>query len=279
MVSFIFFECSPLCFLKISNLTSIFFRWVGKNHQLGQNWSLWNFCVGQLCFIKDDLCHGAHASHLWTGWIVVAFWELWFMCHSQSRLEVPCQEGLHFLNDHYGIYVLSHSTYCKLIKEERVLLFASHTSQILYTITINHMYLNTMIYVIPGKTKTWICYQWLFLVPVKGGIGGIVHPPIGRVFYHIYIYGIYIYIYCLLGVSKMLPIPPFTGTRRPPIDLTFLPQILGPNDRPPKALIVSVCERPVVIPLPIAIHSFRRSVGWLRRLIRYSWKYWTIRGH
>ena len=21
---------------------------------------------------------------------------------------------------------------------------------------------------------------WLFLVPVKGGIGGIVHPPIGR---------------------------------------------------------------------------------------------------
>ena len=22
--------------------------------------------------------------------------------------------------------------------------------------------------------------QWLFLVPVKGGIGGIVHPPIGR---------------------------------------------------------------------------------------------------
>ena len=23
-------------------------------------------------------------------------------------------------------------------------------------------------------------YQWLFPVPVKGGIGGIVHPPIGR---------------------------------------------------------------------------------------------------
>ena len=23
-------------------------------------------------------------------------------------------------------------------------------------------------------------YQWLLLVPVKGGIGGIVHPPIGR---------------------------------------------------------------------------------------------------
>ena len=24
------------------------------------------------------------------------------------------------------------------------------------------------------------CDQWLFLVPLKGGIGGIVHPPIGR---------------------------------------------------------------------------------------------------
>ena len=23
--------------------------------------------------------------------------------------------------------------------------------------------------------------QWLFLVPLKGGIGGIVHPPIGRI--------------------------------------------------------------------------------------------------
>ena len=23
-------------------------------------------------------------------------------------------------------------------------------------------------------------FQWLFLVPLKGGIGGIVHPPIGR---------------------------------------------------------------------------------------------------
>ena len=26
----------------------------------------------------------------------------------------------------------------------------------------------------------WYIYQWLFLVPLKGGIGGIVHPPIGR---------------------------------------------------------------------------------------------------
>ncbi len=23
-------------------------------------------------------------------------------------------------------------------------------------------------------------FHWLFLVPLKGGIGGIVHPPIGR---------------------------------------------------------------------------------------------------
>ncbi len=62
------------------------------------------------------------------------------MCHSQSRLEVPCQEGLHFLNDHYGIYVLSHSTYCKIIKEERVLLFAGHTSQILYNHHQSHVF-------------------------------------------------------------------------------------------------------------------------------------------
>ena len=27
--------------------------------------------------------------------------------------------------------------------------------------------------------------QWLFLVPLKGGIGGIVHPPIGSI-YHLY---------------------------------------------------------------------------------------------
>ena len=29
--------------------------------------------------------------------------------------------------------------------------------------------------------------QWLFLVPLKGGIGGIVHPPIGSTsIYHLY---------------------------------------------------------------------------------------------
>ena len=26
----------------------------------------------------------------------------------------------------------------------------------------------------------WMLNQWLFLVPIKGGLGGIVHPPIGR---------------------------------------------------------------------------------------------------
>ena len=31
-------------------------------------------------------------------------------------------------------------------------------------------------------------FQWLFLVPLKGGLGGIVHPPIGS----IYIYTTYI---------------------------------------------------------------------------------------
>ena len=34
---------------------------------------------------------------------------------------------------------------------------------------------------------------WLCLVPLKGGIGGIVHPPIGRIFtIYIYIYHVYI---------------------------------------------------------------------------------------
>ena len=31
-----------------------------------------------------------------------------------------------------------------------------------------------------SKEMFWFLNQWLFLVPVKGGIGGIVHPPIGR---------------------------------------------------------------------------------------------------
>ena len=54
-------------------------------------------------------------------------------------------------------------------------------------------------------------YQWLFLVPVKGGIGGIVHPLIGSI-YHLYT--TYIYIYKLPSAGPhMLPIPPFTGTR------------------------------------------------------------------
>ena len=30
-------------------------------------------------------------------------------------------------------------------------------------------------------------HQWLFLVPLKGGIGGIFDPPIGRKKYHLYI--------------------------------------------------------------------------------------------
>ena len=46
-----------------------------------------------------------HASHVWVGWIVAAFWELWFIYHAQRRLEVPCQEGFQFLDDHYSIFV------------------------------------------------------------------------------------------------------------------------------------------------------------------------------
>ncbi len=50
--------------------------------------------------------------------------------------------------------------------------------------------------------------QWLFLVPLKGGIGGIVHPPIGR-FFTTYIPRI---VLAEPGGWKMLPIPPFRGT-------------------------------------------------------------------
>ncbi len=35
-------------------------------------------------------------------------------------------------------------------------------------------------YVSGKQLKKWVSYQWLCLVPLKGGIGGIVHPPIGR---------------------------------------------------------------------------------------------------
>ena len=49
--------------------------------------------------------------------------------------------------------------------------------------------------------------QWLFLVPLKGGIGSIWGPPEGKD-YKWYISGIY----CQLG-DYMLPIPPFRGTR------------------------------------------------------------------
>ena len=32
--------------------------------------------------------------------------------------------------------------------------------------------------------------QWLFLVPLKGGIGGIVHPPIGSIYIYIASWGV-----------------------------------------------------------------------------------------
>ena len=54
--------------------------------------------------------------------------------------------------------------------------------------------------------------QWLFLVPLKGGIGGIVHPPIGSI-YHIYHF--FPLIYCLLG-GYMLPTT-FLGNQKQPL--------------------------------------------------------------
>ena len=57
--------------------------------------------------------------------------------------------------------------------------------------------------------------QWLFLVPLKGGIGGIVHPPIGR--YVIIPHHLYTTKKVLAepgGWKKMLPTDPtFWGTR------------------------------------------------------------------
>ena len=47
------------------------------------------------------------------------------------------------------------------------------------------------------------------MVPLKGGIRGIVHPEIGR-FFITYIYHLYI---MPSGGPHMLPIPPFRGTR------------------------------------------------------------------
>ena len=38
-------------------------------------------------------------------------------------------------------------------------------------------------FISPGTLE--LVDQWLFLVPIKGGIGGIVHPPIGSI-YHVY---------------------------------------------------------------------------------------------
>ena len=51
--------------------------------------------------------------------------------------------------------------------------------------------------------------QWLFLVPLKGGIGSIVHPPIGS---------IYIYIYHLYT---------FEGNQKQPLNWDFTIQIQG----------------------------------------------------
>ena len=49
--------------------------------------------------------------------------------------------------------------------------------------------------------------QWLFLVPVKGGIGGIVHPPIGRK------NTTNIPLIVLAFWRVICYLPPFTGTR------------------------------------------------------------------
>ncbi len=49
--------------------------------------------------------------------------------------------------------------------------------------------------------------QWLFLVPLKGGISGIVHPPIGRK------NATYIPLIVLAFWGVICYLPPFRGTR------------------------------------------------------------------
>ena len=56
--------------------------------------------------------------------------------------------------------------------------------------------------------------------PLKGGLGGIAHPPIGSKTYHLYTR----YIAFLKG--HMLPIPPFRGTSSTTIE--FMTGFLGP---------------------------------------------------
>ena len=55
-------------------------------------------------------------------------------------------------------------------------------------------------------------FQWLVLVPVKGGIGGIVHSPIGSI-YHLYTTYIPL-IYCLLG-GYMLTTTTYGNQKQP----------------------------------------------------------------
>ena len=61
------------------------------------------------------------------------------------------------------------------------------------------------------ETPTYVSfvpiYQWLFLVPLKGGIGSIFHPPEGKD-YKWYISGIF---HANWGIICYLP--PFRGTR------------------------------------------------------------------
>ncbi len=59
-----------------------------------------------------------------------------------------------------------------------------------------------------GRLLKYDCIhpQWLFLVPEKGGLGGIVHPPIGRKT------TTYIALVVLAFWGVICYLPPFTGT-------------------------------------------------------------------
>ena len=56
--------------------------------------------------------------------------------------------------------------------------------------------------------------QWIFQVPVKGGIGGIVHSPIGR-----YVIPLIYHLYIAFWVALYNPDPTFYGNQKQPLNV------------------------------------------------------------
>ena len=74
-------------------------------------------------------------------------------------------------------------------------------------------------FVIQKSVTTFI--QWLFLVPLKGGIGSIFHPPEGKD-YKWYISGIFP---AHWGMHYATHLPPFTGNQKQPLNWFMLGEV------------------------------------------------------